>query len=522
MAKANVSPIVTMKAGKSGGIDSCSAAQQRMAELADPIDSLKGGTKAMRAKSTTYLPKFPEEKKKAYDYRLSGTFLFNGYGQTLRDLVAMPFSKEVDVKEREKLPEPLDRIEKNVDRRGTTISAFARDLLEQSVDRGLCFVLVDAPPAPKDGKSNLARDRKLDLRPYFVHIRVLDLLGVRSQTLEDGSLRVTQVRFKQCTTEPDGEYGEKQVERIRVVNAAPIDGARGSYELWRRDKTKTNDQWIREDAGPTSWKRDYLPFEVAYQKKVADFEAEPVLNDLASENLKHWRNSSSLQIGIEMGCSPMVAVSGMAEPTNWEANQPGVGGNGALTSKGVVVAPMNVIYIKEPNGKAVILETTGAALQVAMKHLTDSEERMQVLGLQALLEPGSAKFAKEVEATQGRSETGIQSMIREIEQLLEKCYQHAADWLGLKMPKKFSVDIHNEFGLGAKAVEEMRVILDMWKGGALPAREVIVQAKRRQFLGQNLDVDATLQEAKDDAPPLGALTRVQPATSTVPPKKDAA
>ena len=67
-------------------------------------------------------------------------------------------------------------------------------------------VLVDAPATGNNG------------RPYWVTYTPRDILGWRTEMV-DGEMQFTQLRLQEKVSEPDGLYGEKIVEQVRLFLA---------------------------------------------------------------------------------------------------------------------------------------------------------------------------------------------------------------------------------------------------------------------------------------------------------------
>ena len=70
-------------------------------------------------------------------------------------------------------------------------------------------VLVDAPASGENG------------RPYFVTYSPRDIIGFRSE-LKDGKQQLTQLRLTERITVPDGDYGEKELEQVRVLTPGAV------------------------------------------------------------------------------------------------------------------------------------------------------------------------------------------------------------------------------------------------------------------------------------------------------------
>ena len=81
------------------------------AESRQLIEDLLGGTKAMRARKTIYLPSEEGETVKSYETRVSRTFLNNYFQHTVSKLSSEVFSKEVVFEE------PKNDKEKTAERR---------------------------------------------------------------------------------------------------------------------------------------------------------------------------------------------------------------------------------------------------------------------------------------------------------------------------------------------------------------------------------------------------------------------
>jgi hypothetical protein len=55
-------------------------------------------------------------------------------------------------------------------------------------------------------------------RPYWVTYTPRQILGWRSET-KDGKHELSMLRLSETVTIPDGQYGEKVVQQIRLANA---------------------------------------------------------------------------------------------------------------------------------------------------------------------------------------------------------------------------------------------------------------------------------------------------------------
>ena len=86
------------------------------------IDSLLGGTKAMRAAGAAYLPQHTEESDNNFGERISSNVLFNAMELTLDHFVGRPFSDPVRLNN--DVPEDIEDHAKNIDLQGNDLTTF--------------------------------------------------------------------------------------------------------------------------------------------------------------------------------------------------------------------------------------------------------------------------------------------------------------------------------------------------------------------------------------------------------------
>ena len=229
------------------------------------IECLLTGTYGIRKEGRKYLPQEPRETDDAYQNRLLRSTLQPYYVRLERLLAGMLTRKPV------KLNDISDGIREDlfdVDRQGNDLNTWVYETARKAIRYGHVGVLVDAPT---DGNG----------RPYWCAYTPRDILGWRTET-QDGKPRLIQLRLKEQVTEPDGEYGEKTVNQVRVLTP-------GSYEIFRQDDKK--DYTLFEE-GTTSLNE--IPFSVAYSNRVNYLQSKPPLEDIGELNIKAYQVQSDL------------------------------------------------------------------------------------------------------------------------------------------------------------------------------------------------------------------------------------
>ena len=148
--------------------------------------------------------------------------------------------------------------------------------------------LVDAPRAGDNG------------RPYWTAYTPRDILGHRSEII-DGQQKLTQLRLHEQIVVPEGLYGQKQIEQVRVLTP-------GGFEIHQKDD---NGDFKIVDEGQTSL--DEIPFAVAYSNRVGLLESRPPLADIAELNLKAYQTQSDLDNMLHISAVPMLALFGFPQ-----------------------------------------------------------------------------------------------------------------------------------------------------------------------------------------------------------------
>ena len=97
----------------------------------------------------------------------------------------------------------------DVDLEGNDLNVWTYETAKKCIRYGHVGVLVDAPQAGQNG------------RPYWVTYTPRDILGWRTE-IKDGRQQLTQLRLSERTIVPDGLYGEKEIEQVRVLTPGAL------------------------------------------------------------------------------------------------------------------------------------------------------------------------------------------------------------------------------------------------------------------------------------------------------------
>lgn len=426
--------------------DSRGVAQDRMAPAAEICRDVYAGTLTMRKRGGKYLPKFEREEPKDYEARLAQAVLFNAFRRTAKGLVGMIFRKPVALGE--DVPPKLAEHAENIDMTGRHLDVFARDLAEAAWIDGQASIMVDMQAVEPGTLPTLADERSFGLRPYWVLIEKDQVVRVRTLTVA-GRLVLSRFAYKETVTEDDGEYGEKQVERVRdyrLVSRAEGDSrpsVQVEYIIHTKRKSSSGAEEWQADA-PRYMSINRIPVVTHYTSRSAYMESEPPLLDLALENVLHYQTRSDRQNVLHIASVPIPVFIGMRPKGEGDTK---VGSNSAI--------------ILEAGGDAKYLEPEGKALDHSQKELQDIEGRMAALGLSQLMSQSrAAETARSKEIDKSESDSALMAAARDLGDALEGAFQIHAEWIGEKSGG--SVQVNTDFvkqHLDAQMVKELSALV---------------------------------------------------------------
>jgi hypothetical protein len=385
--------------------DTKSLAHQRQAAAAQLVRTCYDGPLAVRAAARALLPQFPRESDDAYRDRLATSVFYDVVARTVRGLTGLVFRKPPRLDDA--LPEPLKELWENVDLRGTHGSVFARRLHRDGEIDGHFAIFVDLQRADPDAVRTLADERRAGLRPYWIALAKQDIYGYRYTTI-DGRPVLTHLRFGETVTEPDGRYGEREVERVREYN---LEAGRVAYTV----HAKREGEWTVEASGEMSL--DEIPLAVGYLgEEVGPLESRPPHLALALENVKHYQLVSDNDNVLHLASVPQLVVKGVDD---LEAT----------------VGPLNG-WLVPKDGDVYYAEPAGNGLEAAERRIQKSEQRMAFLGLSMLMsESRAAETATSKRIDKAETDSALATHARATQDALEDALRLSAKWLDLELPE---------------------------------------------------------------------------------------
>ena len=435
------------------------------------MDQMKGweimkavtlGTEYLRENSEAFLPLEPREDYSAYLSRVNRA-VFSPYTQRLiRAAAGLILRKPITL-----LGDPYWRevFSKNVDGCGSDLDEYARRALICALTYGHSHTLVDFP-APTGARS-LAEERALNRRPYWIEVDPANIYGWRlDREVNYGDL--IQVRIAEKAVLPDGEFGEKVYDQVRVIEP-------GRYRIYRQTETKkqqvggfpypnafdattsTSDFELVESG---DYSLGQIPLVTLYSNKTDTMVSKPPLLDIAYLNLAHFQRQADLIHSLHVASQPMLVLEGWDDQT-----------------KDMAVS-VNYAIATQPGNKVYYVEPASSAFEAQSNEIRELQQQMATLGISTL---SQQKFVAESADARRLDRVDTNSMLSmvsmDLEQTLQQSFNLAANYLQLEPPE---VRISRDFDIDRLIGQDITALTALFGQGVLDRdefRQILVQGE---------------------------------------------
>ena len=336
----------------------------------------------------------------------------------------------------------------DVDLQGNDLNVWTYETARKCIRYGHVGVLVDAPRAGDNG------------RPYWTQYTPRDILGWRSE-VKDGRQQLTQLRLMETITVPDGLYGEKQVQQVRVLTP-------GAFEIHQKDK---KGDFVLVDEGTTSLSE--IPFAVAYSNRVGVLESRPPLADIAELNLKAYQVQSDLDNQLHISAVPMLAIFGFPQ-----------------SAEEISAGPGEAMALPE-GASAQYIEPSGNSYSAQFQRLEQIANQINDLGLAAVLgQKLSAETAEAKRIDRSQGDSTMMVIAQQMQDLIDNCLDFHAQYM--QQPQAGSSFVNRDFLGDRLEPQEIQALLQLYSAGTITQETLLRQLSVGEVLGDDFDVEQEL------------------------------
>jgi len=448
------------------------------------LDMMKGweimkavseGTEYLRENSEAFLPLEPREDYDAYLARVNRS-VFSPFTQRLiRAATGLVLRKPITL-----IGDPYwtEMFKMDVDGCKSDLDEYARRLLMCSLTYGQSHILVDYP-AP-GGAVSLAEERSQNRRPYWIEVDPTNIYGWRLDR-ESNYGNLIQVRIAEKAVLPDGAFGEKIYDQMRVIEP-------GRYRVFRRKETvedmyEENDGAYAGNMQGTPNEKDFelaesgnfslgeIPLVTIYSGKVDNMTSKPPLLDIAYLNLAHYQRQADLIHSLHVASQPMLVMEGYDDQT-----------------KDLAIS-VNYAMATQPGNKVYYVEPASSAFDAQSAEIKELQMQMATLGISTL---SQQKFVAESADARRLDRVDTNSMLAmvsmELEQKLQKAFNLSAEYVGIEPPE---VKISRDFDIERLIGQDITALTSLFD------QQVIDREEFRDILVQG-EVLPSSNEAKSE------------------------
>ena len=461
-----------------GGIDSPFTRTRAVLDMMKGWEIMKAvteGTDYLRINSETFLPLEPREDYDAYLARVNRA-VFSPFTQRLiRAATGLVLRKPITLTGD---PYWTEMFKMDVDGRKSDLDEYARRLLMCSLTYGQSHILVDYP-APS-GAVSLAEERQQNRRPYWIEIDPNNLYGWRLDR-ESNYGNLIQVRLGEKAVLPDGQFGEKVFDQVRVIEP-------GSYRVFRK-KEQIEEMYDVSDGSSVgsfeagSSDKDYkqvesgefslgeIPLVTIYSGKTDNLVSKPPLLDIAYLNIAHFQRQADLIHSLHVASQPMLVMEGYDDQT-----------------KDLAIS-VNYAMATQPGNKIYYVEPASSAFEAQSAEIKELQMQMATLGISTL---SQQKFVAESADARRLDRVDTNSMLAmvsmELEQKLQKAFNLSAEYVGIEPPE---VKISRDFDIERLIGQDITALTSLFD------QQVIDREEFRDILVQG-EVLPSANEAKSE------------------------
>ena len=337
----------------------------------------------------------------------------------------------------------------DVDLQGNDLNVWTFETAKRCIRYGHVGVLVDAPKAGENG------------RPYWTQYTPRDILGWRSE-IKDGKQQLTQLRLMETITVPDGLYGEKQVQQVRVLTP-------GAFEIHQKDK---KGDFVLIDEGSTSLSE--IPFAVAYSNRVGVLESRPPLADIAELNLKAYQVQSDLDNQLHISAVPMLAIYGFPQ-----------------SAEEISAGPGEALALPE-TARSEYIEPSGNSYSAQFQRLDQIASQINELGLAAVLgQKLSAETAEAKRIDRSQGDSTMMVIAQQMQDLIDNCLGFHAQYM--QQSQVGSSFINRDFLATRLEPDEIQALLQLYTAGTITQETLLNQLSAGEVLGDEFDVEEEIE-----------------------------
>lgn len=447
----------------------------------DKVSDILEGKEAIKDGGTKYLPKFPDENKDDYDFRLTVSKFTNIYRDVTEGLACKPFQDEISLLGAEKRPQELIDFAEDVDGFGSNLTTFAALTFFNAINYGIDWIFIDYPTVQNPDNVTIAEAKQRNLKPFWVHILGKNVLDVKTRM--QGSKQI--ITYFRCQEPGYGDEPMHVREFIETENGI----------MWKLYVKITNDkgedEFLVVEEGMLSI--DFIPVVpfITGRRDGNSFKIYPPLSDAADLQITLYQNESALEYIKVLACYPMLATDGTKPPKGTDGKP-----------KKLRTGPNTVMYgVEKANGDGGTwhyVEPQANSLEFLQKNIEKTKNDLRELGRQPLTAMSTQLTTVTTSIAAGKAKSAVTAWSYGLKDALENALMITMKWMGIDYEPEINVytGFDNVLDDGSD-VEELGKARER---GDISVETYWDELKRRKILSPEFDIEEERKRLLDNIP----------------------
>lgn len=465
----------------------------------DAIDFMSGEETVILA-ANRYLPRYPDETRDEYNFRLEYAKLTNVFRDVVEGLANKPFERSVTIEPAVAETDPINQIAEDVDGSGTNITVFAMDVFFNGIANAVDFIMVDYPSVPRQFDANgqpialsQADEKALGIRPVWSRLSPLNIYEITTKMIKGKEL-VDYVRL----FEPEKGNQPKQIREMIHDEATGV----AQWIVWKWNKEA--EDYLLDSQGVFSI--GIIPIVPLHlgRRKGKTFQYYPPMKDALSLQKKLYRSESNLEVTKVFTAYPMLVAKGM-KPENDANGKP----------KRLIRGPGITLYAPF-NGQGsqtdwAYLEPSGASLTFLQSDVDKTMQACREIGKQPLTVSSGNLTTITTAVAAGKAKSAVKAWTIGLSDALTNALYLTCLWLGVE--SAYKAYVFDEFDEFTEPGQDLQALQFAVQNNYISVDTYNNELVRRKVLSADFDPEAERKKLLDEMPSDGGIDN-QPVTST--------
>ena len=358
-------------------------------------------------------------------------------------------------KPRRVLPDSLAALVQDVDRFGTGIDTFMKQVTVSAGVEGHAFILVDAPAGIEP--STKAEESSFRLRPYFVHLLPQQVLDWEFETEDPGRFGALN-RVVLAEPAPQGG-GWDGASRYRVFEPE-------RWQLWEQGGGRAKAELLAQGKN----KLGEVPIIPVYNLRAGTFMGESTIEDIAVLNHALYQKTSILDEAEYWAGFPQLVIFTDEDVAEVELSQ-----SRALQFR--------------PGDNARFIEHSGTAIESLRATVREIKQDIFRIALKQISEPtqgAGVESASKRKIDRSEFVASLEERSHNFEEAEIRAWGLAAKWMG-EDPDKISVEYNHRFDIEILSDSAGQFFMELGEKGYLDQGQVVRELVRHGLLSEDLE-----------------------------------